>query len=280
MELIVAVDTLVAGVHFPIDTTAEDIGYKALAVNLSDMAAMGTEPAYATLSLTVPVLEDNWFEAFSQGFFESANLFNTQLVGVDIMEGPLVVTVSIHGYVPTGQELLRSGAQPGDHIYVTGTLGDAGLALQMLKGDVSINTSDQPGLLHQLNRPQPRIQEGMALRTVATSAIDISDGLDADLGHILASSNVGATVNVEHLPLSSVFKNAASIDMALTSGDDYELCFTVPAGKTKLVEELFSSFACGLTCIGAIKAGKGLSYEMNNGGPYILTAHSYEHFSE
>ena len=192
-------DTLVDGVHFPAGTPAAAIGHKALAVNLSDLAAMGAEPAWATLSLTLPESDPDWLADFSQAFFKLADRYQLQLVGGDTTRGPLSVTVQVHGFVPNGQALRRQGAQPGDHIYVTGTLGDAGLALRSGGHDGEV-------LRQRLDYPEARIAAGRLLRGYASAAIDISDGLLADLGHMLAADDLGASLNVDELPRSAAFK--------------------------------------------------------------------------
>jgi thiamine-monophosphate kinase len=202
MELAVATDTLVEGVHFPPQTAPETIGHKALAVNLSDMAAMGAEPRWATLALTLPQADEDWLTAFSSGFLALAAAEGVQLIGGDTTRGPLSITVQILGLLPSGSALRRSGACAGDLVYVTGTLGDAGLALRMLQHAHGSAAVAAP-LAQRLNQPQPRTQEGLALRGIASAAIDISDGLCADLGHILAASGVGAHINLAALPLSA-----------------------------------------------------------------------------
>ena len=195
MELVLSMDTLVAGVHFSSDTKPQDLGYKALAVNLSDIAAMGAEPRWVILSMTLPDADQSWLEKFMAGFAELANKHAVNLVGGDLSRGPLSITIAIHGLVPEGKTIKRSGAKTGDLIYVTGTLGDAGLALKVLNEGLSIAKDHQTYIFDRLHRPSSRITTGLALREIASSAIDISDGLVADLGHILVASKVGATLN-------------------------------------------------------------------------------------
>ncbi len=233
MQLAIAIDTLVEGVHFPTMTRPEDIGYKALAVNLSDLAAMGATPAWMTLALTCPQVDEVWLTKFSAGLRELAKIAQISLIGGDTTSGPLTITVQVTGFVPPYAALQRRGAQPGDGIYVTGTLGDAGLGLASLQKRIVLPRPVLKFVESRLNRPTPRLHEGQALQRIANSAIDISDGLAADLGHILSASAVGASLQLENLPLSSALRDYLSPEsawnFALSAGDDYELCFTVPA---------------------------------------------------
>lgn len=297
MELVAAIDTLVAGVHFPPDTDAESIGHKALAVNLSDLAAMGAEPAWAMLALTLPQADERWLAGFARGFFALARAHNVALIGGDTTRGPLTVSVQIQGFVPPGAAFRRGGARPGDVIYVTGTLGDAGLAL-LLGREPGIGSPDTRAYLRRrLDRPQPRVQEALRLRGLAQAAIDVSDGLLADLGHILEASGVGATLDLAQLPLSPAFRagldalsaaahpvlrqftsGLAWADLALSSGDDYELCFTVSPHQRVQMDALT---AAGLpcTCIGAIDAEPGLRCRLADGSPYQPPRCGYDHFT-
>ncbi|NOY63181.1 MAG: thiamine-phosphate kinase [Gammaproteobacteria bacterium] len=287
-QLVVCVDTLVAGVHFPHDTPAHAIGYKAMAVNLSDIAAMGAEPAWATLALTVPDSDAHWLESFSNGLFELAERYRVALVGGDTTRGPLTITVQLHGLVEHGAALRRDGAQPGDLIYVTGTLGDAGLALRLLLDSHLPANSSGDALLARLNYPTPRIAAGRALSAVATAAIDISDGLVADLGHVLQASKVGATLRVDQIPCSGAFveiigKKSDNSDveryqLALTAGDDYELCFTVPAARQHLLPPLFAALDCDCTLIGTIEARSGLRCVTADGAAVEIKQPGYNHF--
>lgn len=288
---VMVVDTLVAGVHFPPDTRPEDVGYKALAVNLSDMAAMAATPAWATLALTLPASDEAWVKAFAQGFFTLADQYGIQLVGGDTTYGPLTVTVQVQGWVPRGQAVPRSGARPGDMVYVTGTLGDAGLALYAWQQQRNLPDPHGGYLYSRLHRPRPRCEEAEALRGTATAMIDISDGLAADLGHILEASGVGATLNLRNLPLSPSFAAVAGpeylafdesdrLRMALSAGDDYELCFTVPAAQSGRVEQLMSRFACGCRAIGIIEATPGLRLKLADGGLLSLERRGYDHFAQ
>ena len=280
-ELVVCMDTLVAGVHFPDNTAAAAIGHKSLAVNLSDLAAMGATPAWATLSLTLPENNASWLDEFSRAFFTLADRYKLQLVGGDTIRGPLSVTVQAHGFVSEGAALKRVGAKPGDRIYVTGTLGDAGLALQLRE-----NAADS--LQQKLDYPEPRIEAGRVLAGHASAAIDISDGLLADLGHLLEADGLGATVQVDALPRSSAFLAAIEkhgldkpswfYDLPLGAGDDYELCFTVPEESCASLEEQFSRLSCGCTQIGMIEDTAGIRCFLEDGSPYQPATTGYQHF--
>lgn len=288
MDLVASVDTLVSGVHFFPDVDPAALGYKALAVNLSDMAAMGAEPAWATLALTLPSIDETWLAAFSRGFFELAEHYGVQLVGGDTCRGPLTVSVQIHGFIPQGAALCRAGAMPGDLIYVTGTLGDAGLALQALRDHQTLPAPHARYLQDRLERPSPRVFEGLALRGIASAAIDISDGLAADLGHILAASGTGATLEIERLPVSPAFVAAVQEaalgadhywQLPLSAGDDYELCFTVPAEKQAKTEQVFARFGCGATRIGTIESQPGLRCKLASGEMLKPASSGYQHFT-
>ncbi|SRR5579883_645617 len=266
-QLVITTDTLISGVHFPVPTAAFDIGFKSLAVNLSDLAAMGATPAWFTLAISLPESNEKWLQEFCNGLFSLANRYKTELIGGDLTRGPLSITIAAYGFVPKGLALKRSTAKPNDLIYVTNSLGDAAFGLQ----------SKDPYFLNRLNRPEPRIEIGEKLRSIATSAIDISDGLAADLGHILEASDVGATVFVDDLPLSSELTSALpkekAIELALTGGDDYELCFTVPEQHTKKLNGPY-------TCIGNISEKKGLDLRYKNGKKYEGTIGGYNHFAK
>lgn len=283
-ELVISIDTLVAGVHFPNTTQAKDIAYKALAVNLSDLAAMGATPSWFTLALTLPEAAPDWLNDFSAGLFSLANEYDVQLVGGDLTHGPLSITIQIAGYVPNGQTLCRHGARAGDLIYVTGVLGDAALALQAEQGIVSVAADKYSYILGRLNCPVPRVTQGILLRGLASACIDISDGLMADLGHILTASDVGAVVNVANLPISSVIKSSISneeqgLKLALCGGDDYELCFCIAPDKVGELEETLSDNDCPYTCIGEIKEAPSLDVVDTNGNSLNLECEGYNHFS-
>ena len=282
-ELLMCIDTLVAGVHFPPATPAAAIGHKALAVNLSDLAAMGAEPVWATLALTLPDPDPDWLEAFAGGFFALAGRHGVQLIGGDTTRGPLSVTVQAHGVSPPGQALRRTGAMPGDRIYVTGTLGDAALALHR-QGAISED------LRRRLDYPEPRIEAGQRLRGLASAAIDISDGLLADLGHLLEPAGLGATLRLDELPRSAGFTSALQdpdaagaalyYELPLTGGDDYELCFTVPECNCAAVEWCLGELSCGCTAIGRIEARPGIRCMLRDGGSYRPEGAGFVHFRE
>ena len=284
--LAVSVDVLVSGVHFPEQTAAEDIGYKSLAVSLSDLASMGAEPAWVTLAITLPQLDETWLNKFCEGFFGLANRYNVQLVGGDTTTGPLVITTQVGGYVGRNHGLRRSGAKAGDLVYVTGTVGEAGLGLQLLQGKLELPaqyTKLSNKLIERLNRPTPRIEIGKALLGTATAAIDVSDGVAADLNHILEMSYVGARLEVEKLPVSEcfadIFRQAGGWEQALAAGDDYELLFTAPQGSEGKLQQIAEEYTCNITCIGQIEEQRGLRcYSENN--LLALKHMGYEHFKE
>ncbi len=254
-SLAISTDTLVAGIHFLTDIHPADLGYKALAVNLSDLAAMGADPAWLTLALTLPNVDESWLESFSDSLFELLDYYDMQLIGGDTTRGPLSMTLGIHGLVPQGRALRRSGARIGDWIYVTGTLGDSAAGLALLLGQAELSDpSAHEALLKRHLRPIPRILQGQALRDLATSAIDISDGLISDLGHVLKASNCGARINLDALPLSASLKQHFSpeqcLHWALSGGEDYELCFTVPEINRGALDVALGYLGVPFTCIG------------------------------
>lgn len=279
-QLVMAMDTLVSGIHFPAQTTPFDIGFKALAVNLSDLAAMGATPAWLMLALTIPTADTSWIAQFSEGLLQLANQYTMQLIGGDTTRGALTITVQVSGSVPENLALRRQGAKVGDRVYVSGTLGDAGLGLLAATDQLEIkNEDDRLFLLQRLNRPTPRIALGLLLRNLASSAIDISDGLLADLTHILKINQVGAHIDSYSLPISAAVKNNISIHhakrLALTAGDDYELCFTVSPDKEKLLQDALLKTNHTVTKIGEITAQTGLQL---TGFNEILTTQGYQHF--
>jgi len=288
-ELVVSVDTLVSGIHFPPSTDARSIGHKALAVNLSDMAAMAAEPAWATLALTLPQVDEAWLREFAAGFFDLAQRFDVQLVGGDLTRGPLSVTVQLHGFVPRGQALRRDAARSGDLIYVTGTLGDAALALQLLQHPAAC-PKGYDYLRTRLDRPEPRVTQALRLRNVASAAIDVSDGLVADLGHILEASGVGAVLYVDRLPRSRAFRACAAAgapcgdpswnDLVLAGGDDYELCFTVPAARTAAFTTHTVDNSCPYTCVGVIETTPDLRCVTQDGALWRPARRGYDHFRD
>jgi len=281
-ELALCVDALVAGRHFPFNTAAEAIGHKALAVNLSDLAAMGAEPAWATLALTLPEADEAFVEGFARGFFALAETYGVDLVGGDTVRGPLQVVVQLQGLVPAGVALTRGGARPGDHLFVTGTLGDAGAGLALVKGGISCAPEEAAILRRRLDYPSPRVAEGLSLRGIASAAIDISDGLLADLGHILDASAVGARLALDAIPTSSALQGCvadaeARLRLALGAGDDYELCFAVPESRLGQLEQIAAGWECGYTHIGVICREAG--YTFDHGTLPLDISSGFDHFS-
>lgn len=280
-QLVAAMDTLVEGVHFPRGFDAEDVGYRALAVNLSDLAAMGAEPAWALLALTLPTADGPWLERFARGFFELAEQHGVALVGGDTTHGPLTVTVQLLGSIEPGAALLRRGAREGDLIYVSGTLGDAAAGLECLSSRDPARAGLAMELAERFRRPTPRVALGRALRGIASAAIDVSDGLAADLTHILEASGVGASLEVAHLPLSRYLEDygprEAGWRLALAGGDDYELLFTVPPTRAEALRALDPAFG-PLSPLGVIEARPGLRLVGPTGKPYRLASRGYRHF--
>ena len=285
-QLAISVDTLVADVHFPAHGDAYSIAQKALRCNLSDLAAMGAEPLAFTLALSLPHADEDWLAAFSRGLRDCANEFNIALIGGDTTRNPVAtITIQVMGTLPIGSALLRSGAKIGDAIYVSGTLGDARAALDYLALPSAQLNSDHQFCLSRYYRAAPRIALGIALRGIANSAIDISDGLAADLGHILerstifSNSPVGAEIDIGKLPLSAALqKHPRAIEFALSGGDDYELCFSVPQQNRYLIENIAHSLSLALTEIGTIVAGDQIMARDGNGTLQPLELRGYKHF--
>jgi len=257
-ELVVSADMLVAGRHFRRDADPRQLGHKALAVNLSDLAAMGATPRWATLALALPAADARWLADFSRGFMALARRFGVDLIGGDTTRGPLNICVQIMGEAPRGAALRRDGARPGDDIWVSGVLGDAALALAALQRRIRLEPAEYARCAARLNRPQPRVALGLALRGVAHSAIDISDGLCADLGHILERSGVAAEIEFAALPASAVLRRYLDRRVAraalLAGGDDYELCFTAPQRARARVLRSGTRAGVALTSIGRVHA--------------------------
>ncbi len=280
-QLAVTSDLLVSGVHFFPDADPVALGHKALAVNLSDLAAMGAEPAWFLLNLTLPQVDTAWLEKFCQGMFGLAREYGVQLVGGDTSRGPLAVAIEAHGFVPAGKALRRSGARVGDRIYVTGTLGDAALALQQRFGRLSLPPNEIASVAARLDRPTPRVREGLALRGLANSVIDVSDGLLADLGHIMEMSRVGARIFLDKIPISPICRahiENLGWDVVLATGDDYELCFTVPAENIAALEKLPSVSV--FHPIGVIEAETGLRIVDETGKAYRPRETGHDHFAK
>jgi thiamine-monophosphate kinase len=286
-ELVVSVDMLVGGRHFLLDADPERLGHKTLAVNLSDLAAMGATPRWALLAGAMPESDPAWLAAFARGFFALADAHGVDLVGGDTTRGPLNLCVTIMGEVPAGTALLRSGARIGDDIYVSGTLGDAALAVAALTGRTTLAAQVLAAARTRLECPMPRIALGEALRGVATAAIDVSDGLVGDLGHVLERSRVGATVDLAALPRSAALarmlagnERALALECVLAGGDDYELCFTAPPDAAARVAAIAARIALPLTRIGAIAGpDEGLVVRDEAGVSMAALPHAYDHFA-
>ncbi len=280
-SIAISCDTLVENVHFLPTMPAYELGYKSVAVNLSDLAAMGADPAWMTLALTLPDVDNEWLAQFSQGLFEAAEYYSVSLIGGDTTRGPRCINITIHGQVPTGKALTRSGAKIGDWVYVTGTLGDSALGLDILLGKKEVAHQHKEFLINRHYHPTPRILAGQALRSLATSAIDLSDGLFSDIQHVLKASNVGAIIDVNELPLSESLQASLSpneaTSYALTGGEDYELMFTVPESQRGALDIALIHAGVKFIKVGQICAGEKLRL-VADGKPFELEKNSFEHF--
>ncbi|MBX9705307.1 MAG: thiamine-phosphate kinase [Gammaproteobacteria bacterium] len=275
-ELALSIDTMVAGVHFPENTPPFDIGYKAVMSTISDLAAVGAEPKWLTGSLTLPQADNSWLQAFSDGLFTALKKYHMTLIGGDLTRGPLTITMQAHGLVLQGKAVQRKGAQVGDLIYVTNTLGDAALGLQLALGQKQLKNAE--AVLTSFNRPEAQITAGLTMRDFATSAIDISDGLLQDLQHILTLSHVGAELIVDDIPLSATLKQlnkTEALQYALAGGEDYQLLMTVPA---KLQQAFEQHTPVPVTCIGKITNTKELILRDAHGKGYAFDLKGYQHF--
>ena len=277
-QLVVTADTLNDGVHFPRGTSPADVGWKALAVNLSDLASMGAEPAWCTLSLSLPQSDPAWIEGFLDGFLDLAGQHGIALVGGDTTRGPLSIAVTAMGLVEPGRALRRDGARVGDEVWVTGTLGDAAGGLALL------DREPVPALRARLDRPTPRVAAGRALAGIATACVDVSDGLLADLGHVCARSHVAARIDVDALPASAalmeVIGEADRIALQASGGDDYELCFTAPADAGADIGAVSAQLGLRITRIGRIVAGEGVHPVDAKSQPWSSPRRGYDHFAE
>ena len=285
MQLAVSTDLLVEGRHFLSTVDPRRLGHKALAVNLSDLAACGAQPLAFTLSIALPQVDEAWLAAFAQGLFALADAHGCELVGGDTTRGPLAINITVFGEVPAGQALLRSGARAGDDLWVSGTLGDARLALEAFRGTVSLPQEVFEAARRRLEQPEPRVALGCALRGVATSAIDISDGLAGDLGHVLRRSGVGASVALAQAPrLLAASRTGLRLDariiedLVFAGGDDYELAFTAPASRRDAVEAAAQGTATPVTRIGGIEAAPGLRLLDARGQPASRRFSGFDHF--
>jgi len=282
MDLAASVDTIVAGRHFPEGSDARSIGHRALAVNLSDLAAMGARPAWATLSLTLPAPSADWLEGFARGFGDLARAHEVMLVGGDTTAGPLAVSVQIMGHVARGTALRRGGARDGDVLAVTGTIGDAGAGLALATGALATDDAAAAGeLRRRFEYPAPRVEFGTAARGLASAAMDLSDGLAGDLPKLAAASGLGAHVEVGRLPLSPALSSAAGArrarDFALGGGDDYELLLAVPRARFEALAARAAELNLTLTAIGELRRGNSVQWELE-GLPYVPAVEGYSHF--
>lgn len=278
LVLAMTCDTLVSGIHFFPDVPADRLGHKALAVSLSDLAAMGAEPCWFSLALTLPAVDSAWLDAFSTGLAGLAKSHGVSLIGGDTTRGPLSITIHAIGTLPESAALRRSGAKPGDVIYVSGDLGAAGLALkQRTESDFTVS----PQTLARLELPSPRVALGLALRGIASACIDISDGLAADLGHLLTASAVGGHVEIGQLPVNpevdAYIRATDDWSLPLNAGDDYELCFTSPAEHAARIGETAQRLNCPITPIGVIETAAGLRLT-REGSAMNLRRSGFQHF--
>ena len=286
MQLAISTDMLVEGRHFLSTVSPQRLGHKALAVNLSDLAACGAKPLAFTLSLALPRIDEAWLKGFSEGMLALADLHQCELVGGDTTHGPLTIGITVFGEVPPGDALLRSGAQAGDDIYISGSVGDARLALEVFRGNLSVSGADFESARHRMEQPEPRVALGMALRGIANACIDVSDGLAGDLSHILKASQTGAVLTTDWIQDSAAISAAMQalpfarrLDMALAGGDDYELLFTAPSDLADAVQEAANDCDVSITCIGRITHGSGLQVLDTHGVPVSRRFASFDHFS-
>ena len=286
MQLAVSSDMLVEGRHFLSTVSAQRLGHKALAVNLSDLAACGARPLAFTLALSLPRVDEAWLQGFSHGLFLLADAHGCELIGGDTTQGPLNICITVFGEIPPGDALLRGAAQAGDDIYVSGTVGDARLALEVFRGSLSLDAELFETARLRMEQPEPRVALGLALRGIANACIDISDGLVGDLGHIMKASGVGAVLTTGWVADSAAISPALQslpmsrrLDMALAGGDDYELLFTAAPDQAQAVQEAANDCDVPVTCIGRISAGQGLQVMDIHGVPISRRFVSFDHFS-
>ena len=284
-QLAISADMLVADTHFLSDCPPYFVGWKSLAVNISDMAAMGATPKWATLAIALPNIEETWLSEFSRGFFACADAFGISLIGGDTTRGPLTMSVQIMGEVPLGKALRRDGAKVGDEIWVSGTLGEAALGLAQLQNkreENALSASEKQSCIDALQAPQPRVALGIALRNIANSAIDVSDGLLADLGHILERSNLGAELywmEIPHISASNQLDTTYLQQLSLAGGDDYELCFTAPASKHDEILAIGKKLHLTLSPIGIITRENTLNIFDEHQQLIDIKSTGYDHFS-
>ena len=282
VQIAISTDTLVAGTHFLADANPAWVAHKALASNISDLAAMGATPAWVSLALTIPDSNEKWLAPFCDAFFELADFYGIQLIGGDTTKGPLCLTLTVQGFVPEGKALTRSGAKPGDWVYVTGNLGDAKAGLEVILDGSLSSRSGAKELERAHYLSSPRVLVGQALVGLASSAIDISDGLISDIKHILQRSQVGVSIDVSQLPISSELlqfldDKISAQQYALVSGEEYELCFTVPEQNLGSLQSVLSHTGCKVTCIGQIRPNGTFELHDNN-QPLDWDLNGFEHF--
>lgn len=284
-ELVTATDALVAGTHFLPEAPARSVGHRSLAVNLSDMAAMAADPLWASLALGLPDADLAWVHDFAEGFFALADRFGVELIGGDTVRGALSAVVTVQGCVPRGNAIRRSGACPGDRIFVTGIPGEAAVGRRVAAGEPgydSFSTEAARALVQKFHFPQPRVREAVGLRGIASAMIDLSDGLHIDLQRLLVASHCSAQLDIEKLPASSLVNGPLQADewteQALCGGDDYELCFTIPPANINMFQEIAEEWDCRATCIGEVAAGDGLGW-LQGGSCYSLPDSGFEHFT-
>lgn len=287
MQLVLSTDTLNAGVHFPVDASPEDVGWKSLAVNLSDLAAMASVPAWCTLSLSLPSADMAWLDGFLDGFCALANRHRVALVGGDTTRGPLAIGVTVFGFVTPGTALRRDRARAGDDVWVSGTLGDSAAALTLFQKRVALDSQERAAadlMKARLDRPSPRVEVGQALAGVASACIDLSDGLLSDLGHVCNGSDVAAVVEVDRLPASDAFKVFYRIPVdtrrqwQATGGDDYELCFTAPKRWRQTIVEIALDVDVPMSRIGRITEGSGVQAVTADGSLWVPEETGFVHF--
>jgi thiamine-monophosphate kinase len=278
--LAVSTDTLISGVHFPESTCAQDVGYKSLAVNLSDLAAMGADPAWVSLAISLPEVNEAWLEKFMLGFNELATEHNVKLIGGDTTQGSLSITINVSGFIDPHRALKRSRAKPGDLIFVTGDIGDAGIGLYAILNDL-ISNQYIDFCMTRLNRPRPQVKAGKLLSDFRVAAIDISDGLLVDLQHICRASGTGAVINLDKIPVSDsllqYYNNKPDWQAILNAGDDYELCFTCPENECDALFSVMTAEKIDITCIGNI-TDTGITQCLQNDKVVGIKPKGYNHF--
>ena len=284
-KLVITTDTLIEGSHFYPDTDPFSLGHKCLAVSLSDLAAMGSSPLWATLNISLNDIKHTWLEKFSNGLFSLAEKYNVKIIGGDLVRGCTSFTVQVIGYIKSDKPLTRSGAKNGDLIYVSGTVGDAALGLKLLTrpGEINISDKDEQYFLHKYHMPEPRLELGEEISSLANAAIDISDGMLIDMQRILSSSNVGAEINLEKIPFSSYLQNQVDLNnewkVPLTGGEDYEIIFTCSKAYQDKIHSIQERLNCSITQIGRIDNSGNLTI-LNNGEMLELPENlGFDHFS-